>query len=484
MSVIDTVDPMARVFADPRTPGERIAPDVWTAMTDGERAHHARNHFTPEEWRQAEIKLSRAIVQLLVFFPFFGSMVAAMSMDRVWIDGEPELPDGSPFHTMATDGRRLYLWPPFVLYSEEKFLLAILMHELFHNILHHPARSMGYEPELANQAMDYAVNLLVNDAAIQSAGLAEGTRMTPSLYGTVPWYVPVNSALHLPGQEPVFEFCVDERFRDEHGNPLLWERIYAILDAERQDGGGGGRVTVDSHGAWRPGNRPADGDGGRNAQPYDPDLVRRWAQAAAALVDGDFAGSVPAGFRRRIEQWLNPPLPWHRLMQAFLKTAPGDFAWAPGDLRFAEPMPSYAEQPQLTYVTLGFDLSGSMDDREVAACVAQAKSLLTSFPGTKGRAYFWDAAVHQRCDLEDFDGTVERDLAGGGGTRIAPQFAAILEDGIAPQVAVHVCFTDGFVNWNEIDPETLTHDVLWVITDERNEPPAHRRYRWTRLETT
>lgn len=182
-----------------------------------------------------------------------------------------------------------------------------------------------------------------------------------------------------------------------------------------------------------------------------------------------------------IEEWLYPPLPWFRLLQSYMKMTPSEFSWNPGDIRFPDPMPWISEVPDLTYATFGFDTSGSMSQTEIAASVENARAIMRGFPCMKGRAYFWDAYVHDKLDLEDFDGTVKNGVGGGGGTSVSPQFQEIKTDGIEDKVSVHVCFTDGYVDWESVRPDDLKYDVLWVITNETQQPPNHPRYRFTRL---
>lgn len=430
--------------------------------------------LTPQEWREIEEKLERALILLLLELPYLGSMVAAMASDRVWVRRRGDIREGEEFRTLATDGRRLYLWPPFVLHVPAPFLAGALLHELMHNLLLHPLRAMGFEPSLANQAMDYCVNLMVNDAAVahrridsQRRGEERSQPVDPAMYRDLAWYIPVDE-----------DFCVDERFRDERGEPMVWERIYAILESERPPA-----RLLDSHATWSPADRPADDDGRVNRERFDPETVRRWLQAAEQFRHARSTGAVPAGFLRRIDEWLHPPLPWHRMLQAYLRTAPGDFGWAPGDLRFPDPMPYWVDEPALDWITFGFDLSGSMTDEEIAASVENARSILRSFPNTRGRAYFWDAEVHDACDLDDFDGAVRRGVSGGGGTSALPQFAALDDDGLLDRTRVHVVFTDGLLDFDEIDPDALPCDVLWVLTQDGIDVPDHHRYRATRLES-
>lgn len=480
--------PIQQVAADTRTPGSPPDASTWAAMSDQERSAYAQQYLTPEEWEKAQFNIQRAMLQLIVFFPFFGFMVGQMASQRVWVRDR-----SSEFRTMATDGKRLYIWPQFALYHDTKQLMAVLLHELFHNVLFHPVRGMGYHPVLRNLAMDYAINLMVNDAALEAAHLdSRGTQMGPDLYERLHWYIPVEQ---IGDGDDAFQFCYDERFRSDNGEPMQWEEIYQILLAElppeqqvaigrgdTPDGLGKlSRQLVDDHGPWRKGQRPADDEGTVNDADFSPEQVKRWAMDANAKCDDKMRGSMPVGMKRQIDEWLHPPLPWYRLLSSYMRLAPGEFSWAPGDTRFPQPMPWISEVPQLTYATFGFDTSGSMSHNEIAASVENARCILRGFPGMKGRAYFWDACVHDKMDLEDFDGQIKDGVHGGGGTSIKPQFVTIKEEAIEQDVAVHVCFTDGYVDWDAVDPDELPYDVLWVITNDQVQPPAHAKYKWTRL---
>lgn len=493
-------NPMDQVLADTRIPVSPPSFTEWSNWSKDERDEWAAKHLTPEEWAEAKHKLDKALIQLIIHFPFFGFMASSMAAKKVWVTSDEMTPVG-PFRTMSTDGKTLYIWPQFALYHDVKRLMGVLLHELFHNVLLHLSRGVGYDPALANIAMDYSVNLMVNDAAMESAQLT-GQKIHPGLYDRLNWYVPVGGKLPGGMEEPK-QFPYDEKYRDEHGQPMMWEDIYKLLKQEagctcgnprrdgdsKSDGGepnGGCPIhgktrLLDDHGFWKPGNRPADENGEVNDEKFDPSVPQRWAMDANAKCSGDMRGTVPAGMKRRIEEWLNPPLPWYRLLQAYMKLTPSEFSWAPGDIRFPDPMPWISEVPDLTYVTFGFDTSGSMSQEEIAGSVENARSILRGFPSMKGRAYFWDAAVHDKMDLEEFEGVYEKGVGGGGGTSIRPQFLEIEEDGITPKTSVHVCFTDGYVDWNSVDPDKLEFDVLWVITNDHINPPEHPRYRMTRL---
>lgn len=494
---------------DKRVPGE--PPGNWSSMSQKEKDEYAKEHMTPEEWHKARDNVRKAIMTISFYFPFFGMILTQMVQKQVWIGTEEQLEKmkrgpGDDFKTMATDGRVLYIWPQFALYCTLFELMGILMHELFHNILLHPDRSVGYDPILRNIAMDFTVNLMVNDCALHIAGMdPKNTKMDPSLYDKLPWVIDGQPQIVDPSDRSKdIKWCLDEKYRGQNGDALPWEEIYYLLQEDRrkkmagqpqagqgeegdgdEQGQGYGSLgrLLDGHQVWSPGNRPADEDGETNGKEFDPSDVKSWILDANAVVSQETIGSLPAGLRRRFDEWLNPPLPWNRLLSMYMKMTPYDFGWNPGDLRFEEPMPFIVEEPQLQYITLGFDLSGSMNDFDIGGCIENAKALIRGFPGMKGRAYFWDHVVHDRCDLDDFDGMINREgIHGGGGTSIKPQFDAIEEENLTDKVAVHVCFTDGYVHWQEVDPDTLPYDVIWVIVNDTETPPEHQRYRYTRFD--
>src|SRR5690349_1653964 len=82
-----------------------------------------------------------------------------------------------------------YIWPPYCLYHSVPELMGVLLHELFHCIFFHISRGNGYDPLLRNIAMDYAVNLMVNDAARELEHITEP--MSEDHYGRVKFYVPI-----------------------------------------------------------------------------------------------------------------------------------------------------------------------------------------------------------------------------------------------------------------------------------------------------
>lgn len=468
-------DPMIKVYEDKRSPTE----------------------LSDDEWGEIHGKLTKAFIKLIIFCPIIGRMVSQMAELRVWVTAidEGETDARGPFRTMATDGKILYIWPQFVLYHPLKEVIAVLLHELYHNALTHIDRGLGFDPYLRNIAMDITVNNHVNDAALEKENRL-GSEMKPELYGTVDFYVPVDRG-----------YAIDHTMRDDHRQPLPWEEVYIRLLEKLpkavQDGlAAGGRLvpgdfkgklpgrTFDDHDPWRPGNRPADADGNINTDPFDPRIPQKWAIDANAASSEKLQGFTPAGIKRVIDELINPPIPWFRLLSNYMEPLPGDVSWVPGDLRMDEPAMWCNPTYEMKYIVDGFDTSGSMSNEEIAACVNQTVAQISGFPNMDGRLYFWDAAVHDRMDVADWRNEVPREVHGGGGTSIIPSFKALEEEDLVDKTKVVVQFTDGYIDWDSfadyviprLDSREYPFDVVFVFTNKVSNAPSHPKIFQTRLD--
>lgn len=446
--------------------------------------------LTQKERDLVEFKYRRALFQLIYNFPFFGFMATRLSANTVWIKSQSQFNQiGGRFKTMATDGKRIYVWPQYVLYNPVEAVMGTIMHELFHVIFLHIGRGKGYNQELSNIAMDLVVNMMVNDLAKEIKGHSKTAKLENSLYQGLSWYVGCPPGYH------------DEKYRDpKTGDPWVWEKVYQDLlsqqdpDMQKQIAAGGSCSGIrgvdpngslhDDHSVWQPENRPEDDEGNRNTDKFDPnearDLVR---EAHVQASNSKMTGKLPASMERLIDRWLHPPKPWNKLLQKYLRPVPGDFGYQPGDLRFADPMPWFIPEQKLDYIVISIDTSGSMSDQEVGAAIEQARHILKSFPQTKGMLCMCDAAVGLWQPIEEAY-TINRRV-GYGGTSFAPPFEKILEEKLGDKVVAHIYFTDGygwFPDGDWLKQQKVKFDTIWVITNNDVDPPKHPQYSWTRLD--
>ena len=433
-----------------------------------------------KEQQEIEFKFQRATLQLIFKFPFFGFMATRLSANKIWLKDESQYRGmgREGFQTMAVDGKRLYIHPQFVLYHSIELVMGVIMHELFHIILQHIDRGQRYQNQLANYAMDLAVNMMVNDIAREEAGINKTAPLTEQAYQAMPWYVPAPP------------FLYNEKYRDDKGNPWIWEKIYEDLlkqqdpnDPKTIQGIGAGQGLADNHGVWQPNQRPANEDGEVDRESFSrqeaEDMIRNaWVQANQEKMQG----KLPGGMSRYIDEWLNPPLPWQRLVAKYLKPIDGWFGYQPGDLRFADPIPWFIPEDKLDYIVIAIDTSGSMSDAEVASAIDQSRVLLRGFPQTKGILCMCDAEVSYWEDIKETYKINRR--VGYGGTSFHPPFEKIVEEKIETKTSLLIYFTDGYGSFPDDDwlqSHKIPFDTLWVVTNHDITPPEHRQYKWTRL---
>src|SRR5262245_33012472 len=98
--------------------------------------------------RVATDRVLKARGELILTRRFYGVLVSNV---------EPVLTRQHP--TMATDGKRHYFNPDFIVTLTQQELLAVQAHESEHDARHHGTRRNGRDPVKWNEACDYAINI-------------------------------------------------------------------------------------------------------------------------------------------------------------------------------------------------------------------------------------------------------------------------------------------------------------------------------------
>lgn len=447
------------------------------------------------EKQKIQFNLSRASFQLLIHYPFFGFLVAQLANGHVMIKTKEQLAkieqgldhDKEPdikWRTMATDGKVLYIWPQYLLYNSIPVIMGTLLHEAMHVILYHTVRARGYpNKRLFNISADLSVNMMINDFARdpnKTGRNVNGYQLGPlstADYEHMPFYIPCPPGFY------------DDRFREENGDPWMWEKIYRELERASQEepqkysylsNDEEGQV-LDNHDLWVNSDRPANDDGEVNSQHLSQDDVREMVRDAY-IKSSNAKGTIPERMVRLIDEYLNPSLPWQRLVQQYLRPANGWFGYQPGDLRFQDPIPWFIPDQKLRYILITIDTSGSMSNKEVEHAIAEARLLLRSFPETKGILCMCDAGISYWDDLDKV--YTLRNRHGLGGTEFSPPFIEAVNRKIANQIDLHIYFTDGYGNFPDqswLTRNNIPFDTLWVITNDTIDVPKVRQYRSTRL---
>lgn len=387
---------------------------------------------------EAEMLIKRANVQLAnhkatrMFAPF---LVAGS-----WrIENDPfKCP------TAYTDGKNEVYGLEFVsTLPNEKQVRFLVMHENGHEFLLHLQRrtpDMKKKPDLANMAMDYAINGM----------LVKIANAYPDLLEMIP------SALY------------DAKY---DGWSVL--QIFRDLEKEEQDGSGGKKLkkSLDQH----------DTSGADNATPEQ--VAEREKEVNSKLQQGALmAGLLNDNVPQEVQDAMAPVVDWERETEDFLT----EVSYGRDDLtlqrydrrRVADDLyyPD-VESETLGEIVIGIDTSGSTIGPVLDKFLATVQDFCIRTKPSKLRVLWWDTEVNseQVFDAQSCDTLVTMlKPRGGGGTRVGCVSDYIVKRGIKPDAVL--ILTDGYVesqpNW------CVNAPTLWLVTECRTfSPPSGRLVR-------
>ena len=102
---------------------------------------------------------ARAI--LVLDHPFFGALSLRMNIEEE---------TRGRTRTMATDGRSLFYDKDYVRECSDQELVGLFAHEVMHPAMQHHTRRGNRDPELWNEAADYAINPILAEAGFVLPG--------------------------------------------------------------------------------------------------------------------------------------------------------------------------------------------------------------------------------------------------------------------------------------------------------------------------
>jgi predicted metal-dependent peptidase len=386
----------------------------------------------------------------------------------VFMIGKVSISETHP--TASTNGRDVTYGRKFVDSLNDKQLAFVVVHEAMHKAYRHLTVWKGIakeNPRLANAAMDYVINLQIQDSD------PSGTVVT----------MPRDDEGNLIG-------LLDEKYRG-----MDTKQVYNLLKKEAQDkpqgDGGQGDGKSGSPSGGGQGNGDADGEGGENFDEHDweganeltaeeeEELVKEIDNALreGAILAGKMKGNIPRG----INELLHPKVDWREALREFVKTHTrgGDQStWRRPNRRYLGIdiiMPSAISEKAELFV-IGVDASGSIFGQIMSQFMGEMKSICDEVMPETVELLYWDSHVAAR---ETYRGAEVEQLVnttkprGGGGTqpecvpiyleaeRIAPQCVVMLTDG--------EFYGDG--GWSEWS--RISAPVLWCVVGNKNFVPKY-----------
>jgi predicted metal-dependent peptidase len=348
---------------------------------------------------------------------------------------------GDVVPTAATDGWNVAYNPKFIEehMPHDPELRFLVLHEATHKAYRHMVtwKALHEEnPQLANIAADYFVNLVLHDTDD-----GEGFIKMPKVG------VPV---------EPKYR---------SWSVAMIYADLKKQMEEQGEGGEGGEGGGMDEH-DWE-GNE-ANGDPAKEQeQANEIQRAIRQGEIMRKKLAGKGAGQSDGVFG----DLLSPKIDWKQVLREFItETCAGrdESSWRKPNRRYLGMdiyMPSMVGTT-MTELVIGFDTSGSIfGGNEMTRFVSEIKTIIEDVKPSKVHVIYWDTEVAGHQTFEDGQFAVQDlRIKGGGGTDGSVLFDYLRDKHINPQAIVQ--FTDGYVgNWGRSDVPTL-----WAVTSDLQAP--------------
>jgi predicted metal-dependent peptidase len=323
--------------------------------------------------------------------------------------------------TAATDGRELLINPDFFMNLSPNERLTLLAHEALHVLLDHMHRKGTRDHKLWNVAGDYVINNSLKQAqyAIPKGGLVDSKYdgMT-----TEQVYIILDKKTDQQKKD-LFNQCKDGSL---NGNDITYPDQVDPADAVTQD-----EVTSV--------------------------ILRAMTQAKAM---GQPPGSLPSEVDIELQKILNPPLPWHIILQNYLTSfAKEDFTFRKANRRF---LPDHylptAHSEAVCNIAIAVDISSSVSDHEFDVFIGKIAEIQAMMKPEKITIVSFNTQITgtQVLTVED-NPLTKLKFKGRGGTAIAPVLDWLADN--KPTVAL--IFTDG--EFDQVEPKDKSIPMVWLI---------------------
>lgn len=416
--------------------------------------------------KEAFKRMTAARTALVINHPFFGCLVMHLGLVETY-----------SVDTMATDGRRIYYNPDFVLQTDERELIGDVAHEAYHCSNRHHIRMAGRDLEIWNKACDYVINPDLRKAGFK---LQDWVLDDPAYYGMSAeevFNILNQQAKQQPQQKPQQgQGQGGKGQQSPSGKPQRG-------DSGTDKGGKGQGQGIDHKGnaTPAPSHAPDPGRMGGVVSPVEgwdkvtaSDEAARWetiTRQAVAIARAANAGSTPAYLERLVKELNKPKVDWESKVRRFVdQSVITDYNWSSPDRRYLHAhmvLPGLVPD-KLNHIVGVVDTSGSVNDKILSQYGGELKALLDDGLADKLTVIYADVKVHRVETFQRGD-EIRLNPKGGGGTDFRDAFKHIKKH--YDDASVILFFTDLLVRqWGE-EPHC---PVLWGMYGSSHEYRARR----------
>ena len=373
-------------------------------------------------------RLTKARTQLIMRFPFFGTLSMYLNM-RV-ADSHPH-----PLANVAVvDGVTVTFITKWLEDASDSDVLFVMAHEVMHCVLNHLHRRMNKDADamLWNVAGDYVIN-----------------------------YMLVESGLKMPEMG-----LYDEKYAE-----MSTDEVYKLL-SEKSSRPPNSPMLGD---LMEPGSNGENGEGEgtpMTAEQIEADAKEWTTRMVQAAQSADQAGKLPGHIQRVVDKLIKTKTPWQEILQEFMRIeTPGNQSWSRphrNHIGNGIHLPSFVPEKS-GYLCFGVDTSGSIDEHMLQQFANEVYSAQTAMRPQSIHVVYIDTQVNH-VDVFDRYDPVTMSMHGGGGTEFDPLFQyADTQDEVEFDCMVYL--TDGYGSVSaSSEPDC---PVLWALTVDNPEfnPP-------------
>ena len=338
--------------------------------------------------------------------------------------------------TARTNGVNVSYGRAFVESLNDKQLAFLILHENMHKAYRHLQvweKLWKKNPQLANAACDYVINLQIRD------------------------YDPSGNDVEMPTDANGEALgLIDEKYRgmDAHQVFLLLEKE----QEEQQGGSGGGAQGMDEH----------DWENAQEGTPEEQEQVAKEIEGAlrqGAILAGKMGGNVS----REMQDLLTPKVNWKDALRDFVKTSTqgkDQTTWRRLHKRYIGMdiiMPSTYDE-KVGSIVVAVDTSGSIGNAELAQFLGEVKCICDEVSPEKIDLLYWDTNVagHETYVGAELSSLTETTQAkGGGGTspECVPHY--MKKESLNPECVIML--TDGYIDRQDPNDWQIGKPIMWCI---------------------
>ena len=451
---------------------------------------------------QARHLLDKARHAVVMKFPFIGEISLRMGLIPTHDSKNP---------TSTSDGSKIYIDLDFLSKLRKEELSYVIGHEVWHNVLLHPARKQTRDSKLFDLACDMEVNwLLKQNNKEQVFDIPCNAPMPPreiqgeSCEVIYDWLVkncqmkPNDNQSSMKfgqqdsssGKEEEKKDKSSQEKEDKNGQPCNGEPSNGGNEQNSNDWECNANNDVDyslkqqpkkskslcgqfdTHRYIDKSEQEEDDGQGNKDNDFKPQMSKSFCEEMREATIAQLQkcalgqGAMPIGIESFVKKLEKPEIPWQEHLSQFItQIHTGKLEWTPPSRRHLyQDLYLQSHREKKIKIALAIDTSGSTFNI-LPNFFAEMESLMKSFDAYEITRIDCDATVEKVVvydhDSAPFSKNESKgiDWNGGGGTSFVPPFKYVKEKNLDIDALVYL--TDG---WSDDVPQHAPHyPVLWVL---------------------